>query len=168
MKSALISINPEFVKKIIAGSKTIELRRRFFVNPKNVEHLYIYCTAPVKSVVARTKIQKIEKISVDTIVRDRSADTGIDAARVKKYFSGVEFGFAIWLHEVEVLSESIPIEDLGRFGLSRPPQSYSFFTASPSELNPQNESVDRHKHYNSFGGYRSASPSTGKALQAYA
>lgn len=45
----ILSIHPEYVEKILAGEKTVELRR--LLPRQNVEKIYIYSTSPVKKIV---------------------------------------------------------------------------------------------------------------------
>lgn len=53
----VISINPEYVNKIIKETKKVEYRTRI---PKNsVQKLIIYETAPIKKVVAEAEIVEI-------------------------------------------------------------------------------------------------------------
>ena len=54
MSTILISIKPEYVKKIFDGSKKYEYRRR--LADKKIDKMIIYCTAPVKAVVGEVKV----------------------------------------------------------------------------------------------------------------
>ena len=52
----LISIHPRHVEAILAGEKTIEFRRRW--TAREVGHLVIYATVPVKRIVALVPIDE--------------------------------------------------------------------------------------------------------------
>ena len=54
----LLSINPEYVKKIFSGDKEYEYRRNIFKN-KEVQSIIIYCTYPIKKIVGEFFIEKI-------------------------------------------------------------------------------------------------------------
>lgn len=126
MRSMLISIKPEFVDKILTGEKTIELRRRFTRRWDEVDKLFIYSTSPVKSVVAETKITDVKQLSVNHILRNHRSSICIDEERMRSYFEGLDFGYAIFLSNVRRLESPIELKNLASLGLQRPPQSYSY------------------------------------------
>ncbi|MDE5767136.1 MAG: ASCH domain-containing protein [Malacoplasma sp.] len=54
MKKILISIKPEYVKNILKGIKKYEYRTKL---PKEkISKIIIYCTSPIKKVVAEVDI----------------------------------------------------------------------------------------------------------------
>ena len=58
MSKILLSINPEYVEKILLGQKKYEYRK---VKPsrKDIDKMIIYSTAPVKMIVAEVYIEDI-------------------------------------------------------------------------------------------------------------
>ena len=58
MKAIMISINPQFVEKILSGEKTYEYRKSMF-HDRSVEKLLIYETKPVCKVVAECHIDDV-------------------------------------------------------------------------------------------------------------
>lgn len=59
MQNILISIQPQYVNKIIAKTKKVEFRKKF--TSRNIDKVYIYSSSPQKKIVAYFKIQKIDK-----------------------------------------------------------------------------------------------------------
>lgn len=57
MSKMLLSIKPEYVKKILSGKKKYEFRK--FHCHDDVDTIVIYCTSPVKKVVAEAKLLNI-------------------------------------------------------------------------------------------------------------
>lgn len=96
---AMISIRPEFVEGILAGTKTVELRRRFISLPIG-STLWIYSTLPVGAIVAVATIGGIEHDHPKEIWRKYRRDAGIQASRFDEYFDGCEIGVAIKLTDV--------------------------------------------------------------------
>lgn len=54
LKAILLSIKPEYVYKILEGTKKYEFRKR--IARKNSSYLLVYCTSPIKKVVAKVEI----------------------------------------------------------------------------------------------------------------
>ena len=54
----LLSIKPEYVDAIFAGSKHYEFRRRIFAN-RDIERIIVYASSPVQRVVGEFEIDEI-------------------------------------------------------------------------------------------------------------
>lgn len=116
----LISIHPEYVKKILSGEKRFEFRKTF---PKaEVTHLVIYATAPIKRWVAIAEIESILTGSPYSIWEKTKRAAGITREAFRKYYAGRSQGVAFKLGRVFSLSA----EDSRKIQVSGP-QSYSFF-----------------------------------------
>lgn len=123
--AVLISIAPEFVEKIAAGTKTVELRRRFPHIPPGT-WMFFYATLPVGAVVGRARILSIERMAVRAIWDVYSEYTGLNRERFDLYFRDVVDGYAIQISDYEPL-EPIPLPTLRRIlpGFVAP-QSYRY------------------------------------------
>jgi len=97
---AIISIHPTYADAILAGKKTIELRRRA---PKlaSGSRLWIYATQPTGAVIGVVTIRDVAKASPSTIWRKHWHGTGVDHASFKAYFNGAEQAVAIRLTAAE-------------------------------------------------------------------
>lgn len=126
MKFILISINPVYVKKILANEKTVEFRRRF-----NKDYvgcgLAIYGTTSIKSVVARATITGVVKESVTNLWKYYEKRGGVSEDAFNKYFQGKSTGYAILLEQITKLESPFPLKDLRDIGL-KVPQSYRSIT----------------------------------------
>ncbi|WP_338960432.1 hypothetical protein KSU11_01385 [Fusobacterium nucleatum] len=118
----LLSINPEYVKKIFSGDKEYEYRRNIFKN-KEVQSIIIYCTYPIKKIVGEFFIEKIIKDSPDKLWKLSPTKTGITKEKFDKYFSGKEEGYAIKIGKVVEYSE---MKDLKDFNIEKAPQSFQY------------------------------------------
>ena len=118
----LLSINPEYVKKIFSGDKEYEYRRNIFKN-KEVQSIIIYCSYPIKKIVGEFFIEKIIKDSPDKLWKLSPTKTGITKEKFDKYFSGKEEGYAIKIGKVVEYSE---MKDLNDFNIEKAPQSFQY------------------------------------------
>lgn len=126
MQNVLISIRPKYVTAIMAGTKTIELRRRFLSKFVDSVNLLIYSTGPTSEILATAKIETVHHRAVNSIWKKYHASLGVQKQEFQEYFDGLEKGYAIELSKVRKLSKSVTLGKLQKeFGI-RPPQSYMF------------------------------------------
>lgn len=96
---AMISIRPTYVEGILAGTKTIELRRRFLDLPVG-SILWIYSTLPVGAIVAVATLSDIDYDKPERLWRKYSRDVGIRGNHFDAYFDGCQLGVALRLTDV--------------------------------------------------------------------
>jgi predicted transcriptional regulator len=123
----LLSIHPRHVQSILAGLKTVELRRtRPHVQPG--QPVAIYATAPTGAVVAMCRV---ETVMTGTPVAIGSSETLMNAAVSREefddYFGHAERAVAIHLREVRPLTHPVTLEHLRSSRDFHPPQTWHFF-----------------------------------------
>lgn len=91
--NAILSIKPEFVDEIVAGTKRFEYRKSIFKQP--VEKVYIYASSPVGRIVGEFTSGEILQDSPDRIWRRTSRYSGISKSFFDGYFKGRAEGYAI-------------------------------------------------------------------------
>lgn len=121
MNGILISINPEFVQKIISGEKRFEFRTR--VAKKKVQKILIYCTSPVMKVLAEAEIRGILALSPEELWAKASEYAGISKERFFKYFAGRKIAYAYELGKVTSYRTG---KSLSEFGCKSAPQSFVY------------------------------------------
>ena len=93
---AIISIHPDYADAILAGTKTIELRRRI-PELRSGSRLWIYATQPTGAVVGVVTIQEVAKAHPTTIWKKHRRGVGVDHASFRAYFDGAHEAVAIIL-----------------------------------------------------------------------
>lgn len=123
--NVLIAIKPKYAKSVLNGTKQYEYRRRVWKDYdfRPVKTLFIYATAPVKAVIGQCEIANIEYLPIQDLFKQTGYFGDISSSDFKKYFTGVDNGFAIGLINPIRYEKPIPI---AYFGLSGPPQSFCF------------------------------------------
>jgi len=71
----LLSINPQYVARILSGEKKYEYRK--FRCRKNVDKIIIYSTAPIKRVVAEVDVSEIIEDTLDVVWEKTKEFSGI-------------------------------------------------------------------------------------------
>lgn len=124
----IISVKPEYARKILKGEKTIELRK---CAPKKVGkdgYILIYVTAPVKELWGIYKIENIIKENPNTLWENFGKQTGITKQEFNDYYKENKSAFGIQLQEVKNLfKHSINLDSLKNLipGFM-PPQTYRY------------------------------------------
>lgn len=130
----LLSIKPQYARKIFDGTKTVELRR---VKPKHLNDgdlIWVYESAPVKALVGAFEVEKVIEDSIGQLWKKVQNKSAISKQGYKNYFEGASTGVAIFISRVWELPEPIHLESLRQEPyLFTPPQSFRYVT--DSELN---------------------------------
>ncbi len=122
----ILSIKPQYSEQILAGSKRVELRRRFPVNVPSGTLAYIYSSSPTRALTGVATIEGVSKLSLDNLWESYSHISGIDKAGFDDYFSGLDMGFAIVFSDARSLRRSIELSELRDKFDFQPPQSFLY------------------------------------------
>ncbi len=127
---ALISIKPKYARAILAGTKTVELRRRI---PKVVRgtRLWIYATRPLGAIVGSAIVQDIIEGPPAEVWERCMSRTAVTRSEFDDYFFGAETALALVLSQV-IKRQEIGIEELREISEGfHPPQVLAWL--SPEE-----------------------------------
>jgi predicted transcriptional regulator len=152
-RDVLVSIRPFYASKILGGDKTIELRRKFPEIGAIGATALIYSTRPVSAVVAFARIKHVLKLPVSRIWKEHGAAACISKNDFDAYFTGLRYGFAIFLESVQPLKKLLNAIDLEtQFGIV-PPQSYRYVTEECLALlsDERLQTSRRHKRHHRAG-----------------
>jgi len=127
---ALISIHPEHVSSILSGRKVFEYRK--IIPNKKVSHLVLYCTAPVKKVVAIVEVADCLVGSPSHIWTKTAYGSGISRKYFRDYFSGKKSATAFMLGNVFSIEPPIDLGELT--GQKSPPQSFYYLNDSDVKI----------------------------------
>jgi predicted transcriptional regulator len=145
-RDILFSVRPKYASKIIAGTKTVELRRRFPENAVRGSVAVIYSSSPVRAVVGIARIKYVSRLSIAQIWRQYGAAACISKDDLYAYFSGLKFGYAIVLERVHRVRRQLDMAELRlQFGIV-PPQSYRYVSGDVVAFlsDEQIQTSDRH------------------------
>jgi predicted transcriptional regulator len=129
-RDVIFSIRPTHASKIIDGTKTVELRRRFTGDIRPGTLALIYTTSPTSALTGFARIKEVQRLAVPDLWQKHRAAACLRKGDFEAYFSGLERGYAIVLISAKPLSRPVGLPELReRFGFE-PPQSYQY--ASPN------------------------------------
>lgn len=131
-KVVLMSIKTRFVKSIIDGSKTYELRRKI---PRDVAgmKIFIYSSGVERAITVHADVSEVATGTPEEIWKKHSAVLGITYSEFSDYFAGAEVAYALELSNVTRSRRPVTLEQLRNdFGLE-PPQSWRYLTSDSYE-----------------------------------
>lgn len=121
MKQILMSINPQYVERILNGTKKYEFRTK--AAKQDVNKIIIYSTMPTKKVVAEVEIIEVLEMSPEKLWETTKDFGGIDKSSYDKYFEGRDIAYAYKLGEIK---EFIEPKNLKDYGINYAPQSFVY------------------------------------------
>jgi predicted transcriptional regulator/DNA-binding XRE family transcriptional regulator len=128
-RDVVLSIRPQYTDRIMEGSKTAELRRRFPVSAPRGAIAYIYSTSPVRAMVGSAEIADVVKLPVAQIWRRYRKCAFVSKPDFESYFSGLNEGFVLKFANARPFPRQLELSELrDRFGFE-PPQSFLYATA---------------------------------------
>jgi len=121
--SVLLSIKPEFAKRIFDGSKLFEFRRKVF-RDRSVRKVIVYVTAPIKRVLGEFDIEDVLELEIALLWEQTKEYSGIPKEYFDAYFSGRSTGYAIKIREARIYD--FPLELERNFNIRHAPQSFIY------------------------------------------
>jgi predicted transcriptional regulator/transcriptional regulator with XRE-family HTH domain len=133
-QDVIFSIRPVHAEKILDGSKTVELRRRFTDRITPGTLALIYSTGPTSALTGSARIKEVQRLTVPELWERHSSAVCLHKREFEDYFSGLESGYAIILTSAKPLTRPVGLPELReRFGFE-PPQSYQYARSHLSTL----------------------------------
>lgn len=125
-RDVIFSIRPVHAEKILDGSKTVELRRRFTGGVRSGTLALIYSTSPTCALTGSARIEEVQLLAVPELWEKHRAAACLEKKDFENYFSGLDNGYAIVLNSAKPLARPVKLPELRqRFGFE-PPQSYQY------------------------------------------
>ena len=125
-RMVVLSLKPRFAEAILAGDKTVELRR---TEPKIVvpTRALLYATTPVRALLGTCIITSVESADLAVLWREHGSRMALLYHEFHQYFEGVDVGTALMLTQPQAFSRQIPLDDLRANPRNfRPPQSFAY------------------------------------------
>ena len=122
----VLSLKPRFAEAILAGVKTVELRRTV---PKIVipTRALLYASSPVRALLGTCVITSVRSADLAALWHEYGSRSELSFHEFQQYFEGVAKGTALTLSDPQALSRPIPLQDLQAKPRSfRPPQSFAY------------------------------------------
>jgi len=125
-RDVILSVRPVHAEKILDGSKTVELRRRFTGGVRPGTIALIYSTSPRSALTGSARIKEVQRLAVPELWERHCSAACLQKREFEDYFSGLASGYAIVLTSAKPLFRPVGLPELRqRFGFEAP-QSYQY------------------------------------------
>ncbi|MFJ6437238.1 MULTISPECIES: ASCH domain-containing protein [Streptomyces] len=124
-RAMLLSVHPRFATAILAGSKTVEVRRQRVAAPPGTAVL-LYATAPTMAIVGVARIAAVQVASPREVWSVSRTRAGISRREYDEYMSGAVQASGLTLEDPVTFSDPVPLSALRAAGSFHPPQSYRY------------------------------------------
>ncbi len=107
----VLSLKPRFAEAILAGTKTVELRR---TRPK-IEvptRALLYATTPVRALLGTCIITDVRSANLTALWHEYGSRSELSHNEFKHYFDGLDAGTALTLAHPRPLERMVPLQDL--------------------------------------------------------
>ena len=121
MTSIILPIKPQYVNRILDGSKKFEFRKRKC--KQEIKKIYIYETAPTKKVVAEVVVDYVLEGTPEEIWSKCEKYSGINKKDYDNYFNNCKEAIAYKIGDVK--RYEIP-KLLSEYGVNYVPQSFVY------------------------------------------
>ena len=126
-RSLLLSVRPRFAQALLAGTKTVEIRRRFPDVPVGMT-VVIYSSSPDKAVLGTMRAEALIRSTATGIWRDYSGEIGIEKSELTEYLDGAAECSVLKLASPQPWPRPIPLGELRRLLQVEPAQSFRYLT----------------------------------------
>lgn len=131
----LLSIKPQYSKKIFEGKKKYEYRKSIFKN-ENIDTIVVYETMPTGKVVGEFKIDKIIKDDPLRLWNQTKKNAGILKKDYMDYFKDRKYAFAIVIKNIKLYDTPLELVQLDP-EIKKPPQSFRYIFDKESEVSSE-------------------------------
>ena len=118
----LMSINPEYVDKILNGKKKYEYRK-IKAKKQNINRIVIYATAPIMQVVGEVEVKNIIEDTPNKVWKKTKEQSGVRKDFYDSYYKNKNKAIAYELGDVIIYNNPRALSDLG---IDYIPQSYTY------------------------------------------
>ncbi|MET8740816.1 ASCH domain-containing protein [Streptomyces sp. NPDC004728] len=126
-RAMLLSVHPRFATAILAGTKTVEVRRQRVAAPPGTPVL-LYATAPTMAIVGMARIASVQVASPREVWSASRTSAGISRREYDEYMNGATRASGLSLEAPVAFDVPVPLTALRASGSFHPPQSYRYLT----------------------------------------
>lgn len=133
MQAIILSVKPEFSKKILRGEKKIELRKKVGQHFIAGNKIYIYESSPTKMLLAYCSIDKVETVNISMVTAEQLSDACVSRTFFDTYFGDMSIAYMIHLRDIKSLEKPLTLDVLKKYNFT-PPQSFCYVSQALQPL----------------------------------
>jgi predicted transcriptional regulator len=122
-----LSIKPRFATEIIAGRKTVELRRTRPRGARDGSMVVIYASSPVRAVIGTFEVDRVVSGCPDSLWDEVAERAGLSREEYDAYFDGASEAVAIFVRSTDKAGTPYSLDAIRRECPSfHPPQAFRY------------------------------------------
>ena len=121
MGTIMMSIKPEYVKKIFSGIKKYEYRKKKC--KQKIDKIIVYSSSPVQKVVGELLIEDVLYNKKEIIWNETNIYGGINKDKFDKYFEKNDYAVAYKIKKFIIYDKPKKLKD---YNINTAPQSYAY------------------------------------------
>lgn len=118
----LLSIKPQFVEKILNGTKKYEFRKTLYKR-RDITTVVVYASSPVQRIVCEFNVDGFLTEGVEELWEKTKTEAGISKEFYKSYFYGKEKACAIQIGKLKRFKRTKTLAD---YNIKQAPQSWCY------------------------------------------
>lgn len=124
-RSLLLSVRPRFAQALLAGTKTVEIRRRFPDVPAGMM-VVVYSSSPEKAVIGTMQAKALVRSTAIAIWRDYSEAIALEESELTDYLDGASECSVLELSHPQLWPSPVSLNELRRVLHLEPAQSFRY------------------------------------------
>jgi len=131
-RALLLSVRPRFAQGLLAGTKTVEVRRRFPNIPEDTT-VVLYSSSPDKAILGTVRTRRLVRSDAAEIWRNYSDAIDLSYRELADYLAGASECTVLEVDTPDLWPRAVTLAELRRHLRIEPAQSFRYVTAT--ELN---------------------------------
>jgi len=120
----IMSIKPQYVDKILNGTKKFEFRKSIPKRIDEIDKIFIYSSSPTQKIIGHFTVKEVYKMDPLELWLHTWKQAGIGIKDFQQYFKEKEFGYAIEIDEVIAYQKPLIFKEIDPTG--KVPQSFKY------------------------------------------
>ncbi len=141
MTAILLSVRPRYARALLAGTKTVEVRRRFPDQPSGAT-LFVYSSTPDRAVLGTVRLEAIERPRSHDVWHLYRDEMLIGRDALTDYLTEIDSAAILRVTHPHRWTRGVSLASLRRVLRLEPPQSFRYLSvdqaAELEELREQN------------------------------
>jgi predicted transcriptional regulator len=132
-RALFLSIKPRYARAILAGSKTVEVRRKFPVVPEGTV-IVLYSSSPERAVLGTVRLKRVTRIDPTEVWNLHAKDIEISEADLTQYLHGAAESTLLEVDNPTTWNTPVPLSALRKAIGVEPPQSFRYLEIAQIDL----------------------------------
>ncbi|WP_341935402.1 hypothetical protein MRBLWO14_001054 [Microbacterium sp. LWO14-1.2] len=133
VNTVLLSVKPQFARRLLSGHKTAEVRRRFPTLAHGTA-VYLYASSPLRAIIGVLHIEAVRTGAPEVLWPRYGDQLDITEEYFLEYLGDRGTASVVELRVDERWDRPVSLESMREFAALEPPQSYRYLSADQQDI----------------------------------